>query len=110
MSCVSLISITPIGGSESVSEYIAKAVNVIDNEAKLNGFKYELTAMGTILETPTLKDSLKVIEKAVNEVNNYIKSKENKEPRLSILVKMDIRQGENRIKAKVDSVKNKLNK
>jgi len=110
MSCVSIISITPIGESESVSEYVAKAVNVIDNEANLNGFKYELTAMGTILETPTIEDSLKVIEKAVKEVDNYIKSKENKEPRLSILVKMDIRQGENRIKAIVDSVKNKLNK
>jgi len=110
MSCVSLISITPIGESESVSEYVAKAVNVIDNESKLKGFRYELTAMGTILETPNLKDSLEVIEKAVNEVNNYIKSKQNKEPRLSILIKIDIRQGENRIKTKVDNVKNKLNK
>jgi len=110
MSCVSLISITPIGESESVSEYVAKAVNVIDNESKLKGFRYELTAMGTILETPNLKDSLEVIEKAVNEVNNYIKSKQNKDPRLSILIKIDIRQGENRIKTKVDSIKNKLNK
>ncbi len=110
MSCITFISITPIGESESVSEYVAKAVEVIDNESKNNDFKYELNSMGTIFETDNLKDSLNVIEKSINNVIQYIQSKTNKNPRLSILIKMDIREGKNRINLKIESVKNKLNK
>lgn len=108
MSCLTLISITPIGENESVSEYVAKAIEVIDKESKINNFQYQITAMGTIIEIPNLKDSLNLIEKTINEVSQYIQSKENKNPRLSILIKMDIRQGQNRINLKVESVKNKL--
>lgn len=108
MSCITFISITPIGESESVSEYVAKAIEIIDNESKINNFEYEITAMGTIFETNELKDSLNIIEKSVNNVVKYIQSKKNKQPRLSILIKMDIREGNNRIKLKTESVKNKL--
>ncbi|MGB9637965.1 MAG: MTH1187 family thiamine-binding protein [bacterium] len=110
MSCLTLISITPIGESESVSEYVAKAVEIIDNESKINNFEYQLTSMGTIIETNNIKESLNLIEKAINEVIQYIQLKQNKNPRLSILIKMDIRQGKNRINLKIESVKSKLKK
>lgn len=40
------ISITPVGAGVSVSEYVAKAVEV----AEKSGLEYRVTAMGTILE------------------------------------------------------------
>jgi uncharacterized protein (TIGR00106 family) len=42
------ISIVPVGsGATSVSQYIARAVEVLEGEKDI---KYELTAMGTIIE------------------------------------------------------------
>jgi len=42
------ISITPVGtGETSMGQYIAQAVKVLQGE---KGIKYELTAMGTIIE------------------------------------------------------------
>lgn len=110
MSCITFISIVPIGKSESVSEYVAKAVEIIDKESKTHNFEYEITSMGTTFETNELKDSLSIIEKSINNVIQYIQSKSNKHPRLSVLIKMDIRQGNNRMKLKIESVKNKLPK
>ena len=104
MSCLSFVSISPVGEGESVSEFVAKAVEVIDQKSKEKGFPYELTAMGTIFETQDLKTSLEVVQDAVNQVLSH------KNTRLSVLIKIDIRKGDNRIKTKVESVKNKLSK
>ena len=42
------VSIVPVGtGTPSVSQYVAKAVRVLEGEKDI---KYELTAMGTIIE------------------------------------------------------------
>ena len=42
------ISIVPVGtGTPSVSQYVAEAVKLLQGET---GIKYELTAMGTIIE------------------------------------------------------------
>ena len=42
------VSVIPIGtGTPSVSQYVARAVQVLQDE---KGIKYELTAMGTIIE------------------------------------------------------------
>jgi uncharacterized protein (TIGR00106 family) len=42
------ISIIPVGtGATSVSQYIARAVKVVEGEKDI---KYELTAMGTVIE------------------------------------------------------------
>ena len=42
------VSVVPIGtGSPSISEYVAQAAKVLQNEKDL---KYELTGMGTIIE------------------------------------------------------------
>ena len=40
------MSIVPIGAGESVSQYVAKCVDVVDR----SGLNYELHAMGTIVE------------------------------------------------------------
>jgi uncharacterized protein (TIGR00106 family) len=45
---IAKVSIIPVGtGSPSLSEHIARAVKVLRQE---KGLKYELTAMGTIIE------------------------------------------------------------
>ena len=42
------VSITPLGtGATSISQYVARAVEVLEGEKDI---KYELTAMGTIIE------------------------------------------------------------
>jgi len=41
------VSIVPIGTAPSVGKYVAKAVQVLQGEKDI---KYELTAMGTIIE------------------------------------------------------------
>jgi uncharacterized protein (TIGR00106 family) len=42
------VSVVPIGTSApSISQYVAEAVRILKNE---KGIKYELTAMGTIIE------------------------------------------------------------
>ena len=54
------VSIVPVGtGKPSVSEYVAKAVQVLQGEKDI---KYELTAMGTIIEGD-LKHLLALVEK-----------------------------------------------
>jgi len=44
------ISIFPVGKGESLSAYVARAVEYIIKEAKKSGTKYELTSMGTMIE------------------------------------------------------------
>jgi len=54
------VSIIPIGtDNPSVSKYVAKAINVLQQKEAVN---YELTSMGTIIEGD-LKDILDVITK-----------------------------------------------
>ncbi len=53
------VSIVPVGtGTPSVSKYVARAVRTLRNEKDL---KYELTAMGTIIEGD-LEKILKVVK------------------------------------------------
>lgn len=57
------LTIIPIGTNEtSLSEYIAAAVKALNN----TGIKYELTGMGTIIETEDL-DKIFIALKAAHE-------------------------------------------
>ncbi|MEN3015062.1 MAG: MTH1187 family thiamine-binding protein [bacterium] len=98
MSYLGLISITPIGSKESVSSDVAKAVKIL-SENKIN---YQLTSMGTIIETEDLDQLLDLVKKMIAKV-------EEDNNRVSVILKIDCRKGHsNRMKSKVESVLQKL--
>jgi uncharacterized protein (TIGR00106 family) len=96
------LSVVPIGtGSTELSTYIAEALKRIK---RMKGLKWQLTPMGTIVETDTLDELLDVVKgahEALFEIGAV---------RVSTLIKIDDRRdthGE-RMKAKVDSVMTKI--
>lgn len=90
-------SITPLGAGESVSQYVAKAVDIIDK----SGLNYQLHAMGTVIEgdLDALVDVLKrSIEALLADCD-----------RVSVSAKIDVRKGHaGSLDAKVHSVEQKL--
>ena len=97
MSAMAFVSITPLGKSESVSEYVARAVKVIKN----SNLDWRLTPMGTIIEGEKLADVLNVINEAVETLEDC--------NRISISIKVDYRRSRvAKMDKKVDSVLNKL--
>ena len=94
------VSIVPLGTeSPSVSEYVARAVKVLQAEKDL---KYELTAMGTIIEGD-LARLLTVVRKMHEAVlDSGVK-------RVLTTVKIDDRRDKaSSISSKVEAVKEKL--
>jgi uncharacterized protein (TIGR00106 family) len=94
------LSIIPIGTSKtSLSDYVAAAVSAIDK----NGISYELTGMGTLLES----EDLGLLFNAIKEAHEAV-FKIGAE-RVSTSIKIDDRRDSNRtIADKVSSVKKKL--
>jgi uncharacterized protein (TIGR00106 family) len=94
------LTIIPIGTSEtSLSKYIAAAVAALDS----NGIKYELTGMGTLLESNDLGKIFSAITTAHEAV--FKKGAE----RVATSIKIDDRRDEERtIKDKISSVNQKL--
>jgi uncharacterized protein (TIGR00106 family) len=94
------LTIIPIGTSgTSLSNYIAAAVTALDN----NGIKYELTGMGTLLESNDMDKIFTAIGEAHNAVFN-----EGAE-RVATSIKIDERRDTDRtIEDKVTSVTQKL--
>ncbi len=94
------LTIIPIGTSKtSLSKYIAAAVAALDS----NGIKYELTGMGTLLESNDLGKIFSAITTAHEAV--FKKGAE----RVATSIKIDDRRDEERtIKDKISSVNQKL--
>jgi uncharacterized protein (TIGR00106 family) len=94
------LTIIPIGTSKtSLSEYIAAAVAALDSD----GIKYELTGMGTLLESDDLGKIFSAITAAHESV--FEKGAE----RVATSIKIDERRDEERtIKDKISSVNQKL--
>lgn len=87
-------SITPLGAGESVSRYVARCYQRIQ-DSKL---PHELHAMGTIVEG-SLDECFDLIKSCMRDV-----LADNK--RVTAAIKVDLRPGKRgRIQAKVDSVK-----
>jgi uncharacterized protein (TIGR00106 family) len=90
-------SITPIGAGESVSRYVAKAVDVVDT----SGLDYRLHAMGTEVEGD-LAQLLDLLRRAIDAVAADC-------DRVSVSAKIDVRKGHSgAISAKVASVEKQL--
>ncbi len=90
-------SITPLGAGESVSAYVAKAVDVIDR----SGLDYRLHAMGTVIEGD-LPQLLDVLRRAIEAVAADC-------DRVSVTAKLDYRKGHSgALDAKVARVEQQL--
>ncbi len=91
------MSIVPMGPGESVSQYVAQCVDLVDR----SGLAYEVHSMGTIVEGElgVVLDLMKRCIEKVAESSN----------RVSCSAKLDFRRGmSGRLTAKVDRVEQQL--
>lgn len=79
-----------------VSAQVSKIIDMIDQ----SGVSYQLTSMGTIIETETLREALDIIEKSYAALKGC--------ERVYSTLTFDIRTGKsNRMKAKIAAVEEK---
>ena len=82
----------------SVSQYVSKIVDMIDQ----SGLAYQLTPMGTIVETDSVAEALAVIQKAYDVLGDDCE-------RVYSALKLDIRKGKSgRLSGKIASVERTL--
>ena len=99
MSVLLEFSMFPTDKGESVSEYVSQVIKVIRD----SGLSYQLTPMGTIIETDDLLQALGVVQVAYNTLEaagcNRVYSS----------LKLDIRQGKDgRLQGKLKSIQEKI--
>lgn len=83
----------------SVSAQVSKVIDAIDK----SGVSYQLTPMGTVIETSTMKEALNIIELAYAQLDDC--------ERVYSSLKFDIRKNcTNRLKTKIESVEKVLNR
>ena len=83
----------------SVSAQVSKVIDAIDK----SGVAYQLTPMGTVVETDTMKEALAIIELAYEQLSDC--------ERVYSSLKFDIRKNtKNRLKTKIASVEKALNR
>jgi len=81
----------------SVSKQVSKIIDAIDK----SGVAYQLTPMGTVVETETMKEALAIIELAYEQLQEC--------DRVYSSLKFDIRKNtKNRLKTKIASVEKTL--
>jgi uncharacterized protein (TIGR00106 family) len=91
------MSITPLGKGDSVSQYVAECVQLVDQ----SGLDYELHAMGTIVEGE-LDQVLELLRQCIEQVARH-------SDRVTCAAKLDYRRGcSGRLRSKVTSVEEKL--
>ncbi len=54
----------PTDKGDSVSEYVSRIIKMIDE----SGYEYQLTPMGTIVEFPSMKEALALVEKSYDSL------------------------------------------
>lgn len=81
----------------SVSKQVSRVIDAIDR----SGVAYQLTPMGTVVETETMREALDIIELAYAQLDEC--------ERVYSSLKFDIRKNtKNRLKTKIASVESKL--
>ena len=92
-------SMSPMDKGESVSQYVSRSLNIID-ESEVN---YRLNSMGTVLEGEW-DEVLAVVKKCYERMSKDCN-------RITCSIKIDYRKGQTgRLKSKMDSVEAKLGK
>jgi uncharacterized protein (TIGR00106 family) len=91
------MSITPLGVGESVSQYVAECIDLVDR----SGLDYELHAMGTIVEGK--------LGQVLDLMRQCIEKTAERSDRVTCSAKLDYRRGKSgRLRSKVASVEAKL--
>ncbi len=100
MSVLLEFAMFPTDKGESVSGYVSKIINMID-ESRVS---YSFTSMGTIIEVDSLEEALKIIQKAYNQLEPDCN-------RVYSTIKIDIRKEKTgRLKQKIASIEQKIGK
>lgn len=100
MSVLFEFAMFPTDKGESVSKHVSKIIDMIDK----SGANYQLTPMGTIIETDTMDEALNIIKKSYKVLKPFSN-------RIYSSVKFDIRRfGNNRMENKILSIENELKK
>ena len=90
-------SMSPLGKGESVGQYVARSLDIIDR----SGVAYRLNPMGTVLEGEW-NDVFQVVRKCYERMKKDCN-------RISCTIKVDYRKGhKGRLDSKVASVENRL--
>lgn len=98
MSVLMQFAMFPTDKGESASPYVSRVIAMI----RESGIPYQLSAMGTIIETETLEEAQEIVNKAYNLLKDDCN-------RVYCTVTFDIRNGAmGRMKQKVDSIENKI--
>lgn len=98
MSLIVFVSMTPLGKGESVSEYVARVVDIVDK----SGLAYVLTPMGTIIEGEDWDEVMSVLKKGFEALKEDCN-------RISITMKIDYRKDRSKgLISKVKSVEEKV--
>ncbi len=94
MSVLMEFSMFPTDKGESVSPYVSRILAFIDG----SGVSYRLTPMGTIIETDTLDEALRIMSEAYKRLDQDCK-------RVYVSAKLDIRKDrKNGLTQKIDSL------
>ncbi len=98
MSVLLEFAMFPTDKGDSVSSYVSRIIKMIDER----GISYQLTPMGTIIETTTMREALDVVEKAYQQLSPDCN-------RIYSSLKFDIRIGmDSRMKGKIKSIEEKI--
>lgn len=99
MSVLLEFAMFPTDKGESVSPYVSQVIKMIHD----SGNEYQLTPMGTIIETDTLSQAMTLVEAAYQVLDQAGCD------RVYSSLKLDIRKGKaGRLKGKVDSIRKKI--
>ncbi|HVN23346.1 MAG TPA: MTH1187 family thiamine-binding protein [Syntrophorhabdales bacterium] len=82
MSVLMEFSMFPTDKGESVSAYVSRILTFIDG----SGVSYRLTPMGTIIETETMEEALRIMSEAYKRLEPDCK-------RVYVSAKLDVRKG-----------------
>jgi len=98
MSVLLEFAMFPTDHGESKSAYVSRVIDAIDQ----SGAAYQLTPMGTVVETETMDEALAIVKKAYEVLEPDCN-------RVYSTLKFDIRKGkENRLKTKIEAVEAQL--
>jgi uncharacterized protein (TIGR00106 family) len=98
MSVLIEFAMFPTDKGDSVSSEVSKVIDLIRN----SGFNYQLTAMGTLIETDTLPQALDIVNRSyeVLEPNSN---------RVYTTMNIDIQKNkDNRLQSKVTAIESKI--
>lgn len=99
MSVLVNFAIFPTDVGTSVSTEVSKIIKSV----KESGYAYKLNAMGTVFETETMEQALRVIQNAYDILQDH--------ERVYLVVNMDIQKDKDgRIQSKIQSIEDKLGK